>query len=105
MKDIFLFTFLIPQHKSKADAGSTEMQIEYETEPSATNEGWVRVTGTVSFNGTPLCAMILINGKNMFSCGGNLGTFDLEVPLDGNGEITIFGFVSGFAPFKKVFTP
>jgi hypothetical protein len=31
--------------------------------------------------------------------------FDLEVPLDGNGQITLYGFVSGFAPFKWVFTP
>jgi hypothetical protein len=31
--------------------------------------------------------------------------FDLEVPLDGNAQITLYGFVSGFAPFKWVFTP
>jgi hypothetical protein len=90
---------------SKADAGSKLIQIDYDTEPGTTNPAWIRIHGTVSSDATPLCAMILANGKNMFSCGSNLGTFDLEVPLDGNGEITLFGFVSGFAPYKEVLVP
>jgi hypothetical protein len=49
--------------------------------------------------------MILANGQNMFSCGADLGTFDLEVPVGASGEITLYGFVSGFAPYKNVFTP
>jgi hypothetical protein len=90
---------------TRAAANSKEMEITVETEQSTTNSNLVRVSGTVSFEGTPLCAMILINGQSMFSCGADLGRFDLEVPLDGNGQITLYGFVSGFAPFKWVFTP
>jgi hypothetical protein len=41
----------------------------------------------------------------VFSYGSNLGTFDLEVPLDGNGEITLYVFCSGMAPYKNVFVP
>jgi hypothetical protein len=90
---------------TRAAANSREMEITVETEQSTTNPNRVRVSGTVFFGETPLCAMILINGQSMFSCGANLGTFDLEVPLDGNGQITLYGFVSGFAPHKEVFTP
>ena len=90
---------------TRAAADSRKMEITVETEPSTTNPDRVRVWGTVSFGEIPLCAMILINGQSMFSCGANLGTFDLEVPLDGNGRITLYGFVSGFAPHKEVFMP
>jgi hypothetical protein len=88
-----------------AAADSREMEITVETEQSVTNPDRVRVSGTVSFGETPLCAMILINGQSMFSCDGNLGTFDLEVPPDENGQITLFGFASGFAPYKVIFMP
>ena len=53
----------------------------------------------------PLCTMVLANGQSMFSCGADLGTFDLEVPLDGNGEITLYVFCSGLGPYKQVFMP
>jgi hypothetical protein len=66
---------------------------------------WVTLSGTVSFDGQPLCAMILANGQYMFSCPpDNLGVFDLEVPLDDEGEITIQAFASGFLPYKTVIT-
>jgi len=32
-----------------------------------------RITGTVTFGGTSLCAMVLANGQYMFSCGANHG--------------------------------
>jgi hypothetical protein len=90
---------------SRASAASRDIEITLQTEAGTTNPDYVRVSGTVTHHGTPLCAMVLANGKNMFSCGGNLGVFDLEVPLDGNGEITLYCFCSGFAPYKDVFVP
>ena len=92
-------------YMTRAAAGSREIEIDMETEPGITNLDYVRVSGTVLYDGTPLCTMILANGQNMFSCGANLGTFDLEVPLDENGEITFYAFCSGFAPYKAVFSP
>ncbi|QTA80582.1 Peptidase, C1A family [Desulfonema limicola] len=62
---------------------------------------WVKISGTVSYNGTPLCAMVLANGQYIFSCAGD-GGYELNVPLDSNGEITLFAFCDGLAPFKKV---
>jgi hypothetical protein len=68
--------------------------------PRAESAEWVPVTGKVMFGGTPLCAMVLANGQNMFSCSGD-GSFTLSVPLDGNGEITVMTFAQGFAPFRQ----
>jgi hypothetical protein len=68
------------------------------------NDDWVTIQGTVTYNGIPLCAMVLANGQYMFSCGGqeglNEGDYELFVPLDEYGEITLFAFVDGLAPFK-----
>jgi len=69
------------------------------------DDGWATIQGTVTHNGTSLCAMVLANGQYMFSCGENQGTYELDVPLDENGEITLFAFVDGLAPFKQVLTP
>lgn len=90
---------------TRAAVGSREIEMTVETEESPANPDRVRVWGTVSFGEIPLCAMVLINGQNMFSCGADLGTFDLEVPLDPNGEITLYVFCSGFAPYKDIFVP
>lgn len=90
---------------ARAASGSREMEIMVESEPGNTNPNWVRISGTVTYDGTPLCAMILANGQNMFSCGADFGTFDLEVPLDGNGEISLYAFAAGFLVFKDVFMP
>ncbi len=68
-------------------------------------DGWMTINGTVTYNGTPLCAMVLANGQYMFSCGENQGTYELEIPLDKNGEITLFAFVDGLAPFKVTSEP
>ena len=60
----------------------------------------------MTHDGQDLCAMVLANGQTMFSCGVNLGVFDLEVPLEPDtGEITLQVFASGFAPYKDVFVP
>ena len=73
---------------------------------AATPAGRARITGTVALDdGTPLCAMVLANGQYMFSCGANSGIYDLIVPLDDNGEITLFVFVSGLQPYRQTFTP
>ncbi len=70
-------------------------------EPSA---DLIKISGTVMYEGTPLCAMVLANGQHMFSCGGE-GKYELDVPLDDNGKITLFSFVDGFAPFSQVLEP
>lgn len=90
---------------TRAFANSYNIEASVQTEPGTTNPNYVRVYGTVSYRGTPLCAMVLANGQNMFSCGDDLGIFDLEVPLDGSGKITLYVFCSGFAPYKGVFVP
>lgn len=87
---------------TRAAEGSREITTTVQTEPGSTNPDYVRISGTVTHDGTPLCAMVLANGKNMFTCGSNLGAYDLEVPLDGNRNITLYVFCSGFAPYKEV---
>jgi len=62
------------------------------------------ISGYISFNGEPVCSIVISNGQNMFTCDGT-GGFELDVPLDGNGDITIYCFISGFSPFKVVFDP
>jgi tol-pal system protein YbgF len=65
---------------------------------------WIHVGGNVDFEGIPLCALVLINGQSQFSCDGN-GRYDMEVPADQNGMITVQVFVDGFAPFNQIVTP
>ncbi len=67
--------------------------------------GWMKIRGTVQYNEMPLCAMILANGQYMFSCGENEGKYELNVPLDENGKITLFAFCDGLAPFKQTLYP
>ena len=43
--------------------------------------------------------------QHMFTCGDTLGFYELDVPLDEHGKIILYGFCSGFAPFKAVLTP
>ena len=70
----------------------------------AAGDDWVNINGTVTYNGAPACTMVLANGQYEFTCSGD-GSFDLDVPLDGNGQITVFAFCSGLAPFKAVVYP
>ena len=71
--------------------------------PRATATQWVPVEGQVMFDGAPLCAMVLANGQNMFSCNGD-GRYQLSAPVDNKGQITLLSFASGFASFKRILT-
>jgi len=48
--------------------------------------------------------MVLANGQYMFSCDP-YGEYQLTVPLDPNGEITLFVFVDGLQPYKEIISP
>ena len=80
---------------------SMTMTVTYQLTP-VEEPGWVEISGTAMYGETPLCAMVLANGEYMFSCDPD-GEFELVVPLDANGEITLFGFCDGFAPSKQIF--
>jgi hypothetical protein len=72
-------------------------------DPAAT-KATATVSGSIVNNqGVPLCGLVLANGLFMFSCSPN-GTYSLSVPLDANGQITLFGFVDGHFPFKTILT-
>ncbi|MCP4345628.1 MAG: hypothetical protein GY795_08885 [Desulfobacterales bacterium] len=65
---------------------------------------WVNISGTVYYGSQPLNAMVLANGQHMFT-GPADGRYELEVPLNEDGEITLFGFCDGFAPFRQILKP
>jgi len=65
----------------------------------------MHLSGRVSLNGIPVCAMVLANGKSTFSCDGS-GRFSLaDVPLDDAGQITLFAWADNMNPYKTVFAP
>ncbi|MCP4347935.1 MAG: hypothetical protein GY795_20725 [Desulfobacterales bacterium] len=67
--------------------------------------GTVKINGTViTEDGTLLCAMVLANGQHMFTCEVP-GEYELDVPLNDDGEIVLFSFCDGFAPFSKTMKP
>ncbi len=72
-----------------------------------TPDGGFRITGSITLDNTPLCALVLANGQFMFTCGDALpkGDFDLTAPLDDQGQITLFGFSAGLLPFQQTFSP
>ena len=71
----------------------------------AANNDWVNINGTVTYNSSPVCAMVLANGQYMFTSSGD-GSFNLDVPLDPvTGQITVFAFCEGLAPFEQVIYP
>ncbi|KAB2923337.1 MAG: hypothetical protein F9K25_18530 [Candidatus Contendobacter sp.] len=74
---------------------------------AAAPEGRFRLTGSITLGGDPLCALVLANGQFLFTCGDPLpkGDFDLTVPLNGYGQITLFGFSAGLLPFQQTFSP
>jgi hypothetical protein len=94
----------IEMQAASQQSRSVEVTTDVSSDPSG-RSGWVRIAGTVNGGGTTLCAMVLANGQFMFSCGENLGRYDLTVPLDAGGKITHYVFVSGFQPYKSVFSP
>ena len=62
----------------------------------------VSLFGSIYNNqGIPLCALVLANGQFMFSCNPT-GQWSLTVPLDANGQVTLFGFADGEFPYKRV---
>ena len=60
------------------------------------------ITGRIRDGEEPVCALVLANGQHMFSCQGT-GAFELHVPLDDAGGITLFAFADGFAPYRTRF--
>jgi hypothetical protein len=68
------------------------------------SDGRVTLAGTITYGGLPVCALVLANGQHMFSCQGG-GAYELNVPADVRGQITLFVFVDGFAPFSFIFDP
>jgi hypothetical protein len=95
--------FDIPMTRAGPD--SRKIVLTVQAEASTMKQNWANVNGTVTYNRTPLCAMILANGQHMFSCGDSDGIYELEVPLDSNGAITLYGFSSGFLPYKDILMP
>ena len=51
---------------------------------------------------TPICAMVLANGRYMFSCDGT-GSYFLKIPLDNNGQFKLQVYADGFAPSIRTF--
>mgnify|MGYP001812555964 FL=1 len=76
-------------------------RVESTVEPG-TSEKRAFISGTVGNGSVPVCALVLANGQKMFSCGENIGIFDLDVPLDGDGNITLMVFAAGFQPYKRI---
>jgi len=73
-------------------------------QPAALASQWVPVAGYVYADSTPLCALVLANGQTQFSCDGT-GRYQLQVPLDENGRVTVMAFADGFAPFTQILPP
>ena len=67
-------------------------------------DGWKNINGQVTYNGAPVCAMVLANGQHMFTSPTD-GYFNLDVPLDELGQIRVFTFCSGLAPFERLIYP
>lgn len=89
-----------------ASGDTPKTDLSHETEATA-NPDWFRISGKVSSeDGTPLCGMVLANGEHMFSCKeGELGEYELEVPVNESREITLLGFADGFQPYRLTFEP
>jgi len=64
----------------------------------------IAISGTVAAgdNGDPVCAMVLANGQQMFSCDGT-GNYALNIPLDNNGQFKLQVYADGFAPTIQTF--
>ena len=61
----------------------------------------IRGNVVVGNTATPVRAMVLVNGQFIFADAN--GDFDLEFPLDANGQYTRQVYASGFAPSIQVF--
>lgn len=72
---------------------------EMEAGPDLRAAEWVDISGYVTYDNIPLCAMVLANGQYMFTCSGD-GRYDLSVPLDQNRQIILYAFCDGQMPYK-----
>ena len=64
----------------------------------------INITGKVLMQNsqTPICAMVLANGKHTFSCDGT-GRYALNIPLDTNGQFKLQVYADGSAPTIQIF--
>jgi hypothetical protein len=64
----------------------------------------IDITGKVLLQNSqsPVCAMVLANGQYMFSCDGS-GRYNLNIPLDTNGQYKLQVYADGFAPTIQIF--
>jgi len=64
----------------------------------------IKISGKVVLQNSqaPICAMVLANGKHMFSCDGT-GSYALNIPLDSNGQFKLQVYADGFAPITQKF--
>ena len=70
---------------------------------SAAPGGLFNLSGTVITEGKNVCALVLANGKKMFSCVPNKGTFSLEeVAPNDDGQIKLMVFARNFLPYTRV---
>ncbi|MCP4111668.1 MAG: hypothetical protein GY749_40125 [Desulfobacteraceae bacterium] len=60
---------------------------------------WVKISGIASYKRNPLSIMVLANGQHMFTNAED-GLFELEVPLDKDDKVILYGFCDGFAPYR-----
>ena len=69
----------------------------------AVSAAGANLSGTLkTSNNVEICAMVLANGKFMFSCDGT-GNYALNIPLDSNGQFKLQVYADGFAPTIQVF--
>lgn len=93
----------------RGDALRTELLLNVAPYPSAPvvtlkreKAGSASIFGTIRNNiGLDICGLVLANGQFMFTCSPN-GSYSLAAPLDGNNQLTLFGFADGHFPFKTV---
>jgi len=64
----------------------------------------IDISGTVLQQNTqtPVCAIVLANGQFMFSCDST-GSYNLNIPLDNNGQYNLQVYAAGFAPLVQRF--
>jgi hypothetical protein len=86
------------------EKSASDKSVDVSAALQAIDDGQCVIEGTVTNDGIPVCAMALANGQYEFTCSGD-GSFDLNIPIDDNGQVTLYSFCSGFQPYKYVYTP
>ena len=82
-----------------------DFQVSWHAPFPATSQNRLRLRGTIQLDGTPICALALANGQKQFTCGDSLGEFDLDAPLDAQGNVTLQVFAAGFQPYRDIISP